>query len=291
MNWKKRFASLLLTLLVLVSISPAAFAANVTATSNVNVRIGPDNASVIVCTMPKNAVAEKLGTFGNWYEVRYQGKTGYVYKTYLTEGETVSSKTVYITASSLNVRARPDTTSEKIGSLKKGDTVKAIALNDGWYTIQWNGTTGYISAEYTSDTAPIAEKTIYMNADTVTVYAAPKTSAKTLGTLKKGASATYTALLDGWYTIQYNGTAGFIQSKYTTKAKPSTPSTPSTPRFYRRSVRQVLHQRGRMGGKVRRHKWYIRDDIQPEQIVHARRDHYLYLESSRIAVGIWKQPI
>lgn len=228
MNVKKRVVSLLLALLLLASVFPTASAVNVTVTSAVNMRIGPDNASEIVCVIPKNAVAEKLDTFGNWYEVRYQGKTGYVYKTYLTESQIDLPKTVYITASSLNVRAEPNTTSAKIASLKKGDAVQVISLDNGWYTIKLNGKIGYISAEYTSGTAPIAEKTIYMNADTVTVYAAPKTNAKTLGTLKKGASATYTALIDGWYTIQYNGTAGFIQSKYTTKTKPNTPSTPST---------------------------------------------------------------
>lgn len=228
MNWKKKAACLWLALLLLVPVSPAAFAANVTATSNVNVRIGPDNTSAVVCIMPKNAVAEKLGAFGNWYEVSYQGKTGYVYKTYVTESEASSSKTVYITASSLNVRAKPSTSAQAIGSLKKGDAVQATALSNGWYTIQFNGKTGYISAQYASETAPTtATSTVYMTADSVTVYAAPKTSAKTLGTLKKGASATYTALTDGWYTIQYNGTAGFIQSKYTTKTKPSTPSTPT----------------------------------------------------------------
>ncbi len=228
MKCGKRVISLFLALILSICSVPAFAASYVTAKTAVNMRVGPDMASAVVCVLPKNSVAEKTGTFGNWYEVIYQGKSGYVYKTYLSEGESASAKTLYITANSLNVRSAPSTSASIIGSLKKGDSVQATALSNGWYTIVFSGMTGYISADYVSETAPATGKTIYMTVD-VTVYAAPKTSATKLGTLEKGASATATALVDGWYTIQYNNTAGFISSQYATTTPPSSGS--STPTF------------------------------------------------------------
>ena len=225
-KWRKTCYRLFAVVLSATLLCTSAFAASVTATTSVNVRIGPDNTSQVLCVMPQNATAEKIGVFGNWYEVKYQNTTGYVYKTYMTEGGSTSTKTMYVTASSLRVRSAPSTSAAAIGSLKKGEAVQAITLSNGWYSIQWNGATGYVSAQYLTETAPgTSSSTIYMVSDSVTVYAAPKTSATKLGTLAKGQAATMTAYTNNWYTIKFNNTAGFVQAKDISYTKPSTTTT------------------------------------------------------------------
>ena len=225
-KWRKTCYRLFAAVLSATLLCTSAFAASVTATTSVNVRVGPDNSSQVLCVMPQNATAEKIGVFGNWYEVKYQNTTGYVYKTYMTEGSATSTKTMYVTASSLRVRSAPNTSAAAIGSLKKGEAVQAITLSNGWYSIQWNGATGYVSAQYLTETAPSANtSTLYMVSDSVTVYAAPKTSAKKLGTLAKGQAATTTAYTNNWYTIKFNNTAGFVQAKDVSYTKPSTTTT------------------------------------------------------------------
>ena len=66
-------------------------------------------------------------------------------------------KLMYITASSLNVRTSSDTSSSAniIGSYSKGDLVEVFEQDaNGWYRVNYNGQTAYISNKYVSETKP-----------------------------------------------------------------------------------------------------------------------------------------
>lgn len=55
----------------------------------VYMRSEPRNGTAIVCTIPENAAIEQIAQNGNWYQVSYNGKTGYIYKKFLKQaGET-----------------------------------------------------------------------------------------------------------------------------------------------------------------------------------------------------------
>ena len=76
--------------------------------------------------------------------------------------ETPVNYTGTITASTLNIRKQPTTSSAIIAKHAKGDVVTISAKTDnGWYRVDYpNIGTGYISAEYVSvkDNAPIVEE-------------------------------------------------------------------------------------------------------------------------------------
>lgn len=62
--------------------------------------------------------------------------------------EGVKTGTVKV-SDSLNVRASASTTANVIGSLKNGATVTILDdATSGWYKIQYNGTTGWVSSDY-----------------------------------------------------------------------------------------------------------------------------------------------
>ena len=64
---------------------------------------------------------------------------------------------MFITASSLNVRTSSDTSSSDniLGTLSKGDTVEVFDQDEkGWWRIEFNGQTAYISNKYVSETRP-----------------------------------------------------------------------------------------------------------------------------------------
>ena len=170
MKTKKIVMSLISGTLAAVMACGGAFAASVRTTTDVNMRAKPDNASAVLCVLPKNAEAEKLGMEGNWYHLSYKDKDGYVYKKYIKDTEAApatETKTVYTTAD-LNVRATPDKAGKKLGVLKKGTAVETTGLKNGWYTIKYDGKTGYISAKYTTETKPEAKptiKTVYTTGD------------------------------------------------------------------------------------------------------------------------------
>ena len=235
MKTKKIVMSLISGTLAAVMACGGAFAASVRTTTDVNMRAKPDNASAVLCVLPKNAEAEKLGMEGNWYHLSYKDKDGYVYKKYIKDTEAApatETKTVYTTAD-LNVRATPDKAGKKLGVLKKGTAVETTGLKNGWYTIKYDGKTGYISAKYTTETKPETTKTVYTTGD-LYVRAKPTKNSEKLGVLKKGTAVETTGLKNGWYTIKYNGKTAYICAKYTTEVKPGTekPTTPATKTVY-----------------------------------------------------------
>lgn len=68
------------------SVTAGALAANVTATTSVNVRAGAGNGYKVVTVLKKGQVVAKTGSSGNWTKVTANGKTGYVYNKYLISG-------------------------------------------------------------------------------------------------------------------------------------------------------------------------------------------------------------
>ena len=53
-----------------------------------------------------------------------------------------------VTASSLNIRKKPNTSSEILGTFSSGDTVEVYSITNGWAKISYNGETAYVSSKY-----------------------------------------------------------------------------------------------------------------------------------------------
>lgn len=83
-------------------------------------------------------------------------------KTVLTvcaeEAQQQQTTTMYATAN-VNVRAGDSASTKKLGSLTKGQAIAVIGakMASGWYMVDFNGQTGYVSGKYlTADNAPAA---------------------------------------------------------------------------------------------------------------------------------------
>ena len=138
-----------------------------------------------------------------------------------------ASKTVYV-KTDLNVHEQPDAASKVLGTLKKDTAVVVTEEKYGWYTITFNGQTGYISAKYTTETDPSTPQpspspvlTVYTKED-LRVRAKPDNTSTILGVLKKGTAVETLDEINGWYLIKYNNQDGYISKAYTTTEKPST---------------------------------------------------------------------
>ena len=231
MTMRKKWKYVLTGTLAAVMLAVNAWAANVVANTDVNVRSAPDNNASVVCTLPKNATAEKLGTSGNWIHVNYKGKTGYVYKKYLTAQDTEQPEgltTVYVTANALNVRTAPDATSAKLGTLAKNTAVQGKYISKDWFEIEYKGHTGYISTKYITATKPaeaVKTTTVYTTANLWVRTKPDKTTGEKLGVLKKGTAVESYGKTNGWHEIRYNGKTAYISGKYVTTTKPATVKT------------------------------------------------------------------
>lgn len=119
------------------------------------------------------------------------------------------------TGTSLRMRSEPNTSSDIVTTLNKS---VAVALLDdsvpGWYKINYNGSTGYVSSDYLIiDQDNIFTTYGRVPEGTVNVRAAATTESESLATIDAGTVVTVNGLVNGWYdvTCQY-GTEGYVRS-------------------------------------------------------------------------------
>lgn len=121
------------------------------------------------------------------------------------------------TGSSLRLRAEPSTSASVVTTLDKSVAVAILDDSvDGWYKIAYNGSTGYVSADYLNvDQDNIFTTYGRVNSDGVNVRSDASTDSSVLATIEEDAIVTVNGLVDGWYdvTCEY-GTEGYIRSDF-----------------------------------------------------------------------------
>lgn len=122
-----------------------------TATTTVNVRSSDSEIADKVTKVSKGTKVEVVEQKVNgWSHVKVAGKTGYIKSEYLQMAETVTGQAIgKVTASTtVNVRMSPSQDAEKIGVLAGGDSADLLERVDDWCKINYNGTVGYVKAEF-----------------------------------------------------------------------------------------------------------------------------------------------
>lgn len=121
------------------------------ASSSVNLRAGASTSTASMGKLKNGTKVKVLGENGNWYLVETaSGTQGYMSKTYI-KSSTGSAVTQYatVTGSVVNLRAGAGTQYAIKTALTRGTTVKVLdKVNSKWWKVQWNGYTGYMSANY-----------------------------------------------------------------------------------------------------------------------------------------------
>ena len=134
----------------------------------------------------------------------------------------LSSGVGTVTASALKLRAEASTTSACLTLLSKGTSV--VVEDDsiaGWYKVNHEGVTGYLSSEYVSFSISGSAKlgNGKVTGNDVNVRSAASTNASRLGSLNKGDVVAVTGIDNGWYKISFNGKTGYVRSDYMTITK------------------------------------------------------------------------
>ena len=194
--------------------------------NSVNFRSGPSTSYSSIGKLNKGDKVEYLDENGSWVKVKYSGKTGYVYGTYV-EKDTSSTTTKYVNATSLNVRSGPSTSYSVIGKLSKGTKIEVISTSNGWSKIKYDGQTGYVSSKYLSSSAPESNTTTtkYVNATSLNVRSGPSTSYSIIGKLSSGEKVEVISTSNGWSKIKYDGQTGYVSSKYLSSSAPESNTT------------------------------------------------------------------
>ena len=129
-----------------------------------------------------------------------------------------STVTGTITADVLNIRSNPNTSSSIIGSLKYNAKVSIIEISNGWYKVNYNNTTGWISGQYVKLDNPSTEGQIsatgVVTATTLNVRSGASTSNSIIGSLYENSKVEIISTSNGWHKIKYNNTIGFVSAEY-----------------------------------------------------------------------------
>ena len=228
-------------------------------TSAVNLRSKPLTSSTIYTSIPAGKIVSCTGTAAKtsggsvWYQVKYNGTTGWIYSGYAEKYSSSSSssgssdsqsnstvvktydidgKYVKVVGGSVNIRSKAGTSYKVVGSMPSGayGSCLGTAAKDTrgvvWYKVKYNGVTGWVSSRYSKITnskdssSGGSSDTVKVVGGDVTIRAkANKTSTK-LGYIAEGKVATYLGKTSTdsrgvqWYYISYNGTKGWISSMY-----------------------------------------------------------------------------
>ena len=197
-----------------------------------NVRPKPSTSEAPIGTLTQGTSVVIIGESGNWYHIEFNNTTAYVSKDYITftaPTPEVVKKTGYVynlDGALLNVRPKPSTWETPIGTLTQGTSVVIVGESGNWYQIEFNNTTGYVSKDYITFTAPTPETTkqtgyIYnLNGTLLNVRPKPSTSEAAIGKLSEGETVVIIGETGNWYEIEYNNSTAYVSKDYVTLTAP-----------------------------------------------------------------------
>lgn len=200
----------------------------------VNVRSMPMTGASVVRVADKNDTLSVLGRCGDWYQVQYDGKTGYVMGQFISieqEATNESSsaqgeeavETVYTSTRSgqttdrVNLRKSPSASASVVRVLSKGASVTLLGESGDWYKVSASGKEGYISKTYVSlnaEETAYSERKTGVTTDRVNLRKSPSTSAGVARVLDKGASVTLLGESGSWYKASFSGKEGYILKEF-----------------------------------------------------------------------------
>ena len=206
--------------------------------SSVKVYQKASTSSKSLGTLKKGQVVNVRNVSGSWAEIELNGNVGYVKTSALSLGAATPTPTptpatpsmdMAVTATvtaKTTVYQRPDTTSKKLGTLKKNVEVKAVKYDDNWAYVERNGSYGYCPLSALSQAGEngklpsgykAGEFTATVIDPTAMVYASATTGAQS-ASLTLGSSVDVLAYSDSWAVIRWNGTMGYVPIKNLSRA-------------------------------------------------------------------------
>lgn len=144
-----------------------------------------------------------------------------------------------VEASSLNIRANPDTSGSIIATVRHDEIVVILEkTSSDWYRINYHGSEGYVASLYLTNelTAENFNATGKLAGNDVLFRSTPSTSGNLLGSCDSGTIVKIMGINNGWYKVKFSGDTGYIRSDFITiipdepsNAAPSVAGATDTP--------------------------------------------------------------
>ncbi|EOO70883.1 N-acetylmuramoyl-L-alanine amidase [Bacillus cereus BAG1O-1] len=140
--------------------------------------------------------------------------------TQTVQASTSNSSSYTVNASVLHVRAGSSTSHDIISRVYNGQTLNVIGEENGWFKINHNGKTGYVSGEFVSKNGKKTNNNVStggnnkVTADVLRVRTAPNTSSSVSGRVYEGQTLNVIGQENGWVKINHNGKVGYVSGEF-----------------------------------------------------------------------------
>ena len=217
--------------------------------TNVNIRKTASLSGDILGKLDKDQLVTLESKSGEWYLVITGSKKGYVKSEFIK----TQKATGKVKADILNIRAKADTTSKKVGTALQNSSVEILGTYGDWLYIKAGSVKGYVAAEFvtittaavkssssSSNTATTSQTTVgnifKCTAETLNVRKNAGTNYSKVATVLKGNQVTFLAVSTKdkeWYQIKTSkGVTGYVKKEFLAyhsaapvKASTNAPST------------------------------------------------------------------
>lgn len=140
-------------------------------------------------------------------------------KTGVFADKAYDGKTGAVTASILNLRQAPNTTSKILAKIAVGEQVKIMDISKEWYKISYKNYVGWVSGQYVKVSA-VQEKLGKVNVDVLRIRKLPNTTSPIVDKLQKDQVFQILETVGNWYRVKTDkGTGGWICSDYVSTVK------------------------------------------------------------------------
>ena len=182
-----------------------------------NVRSFPGSEGKVIQQLEKNAIVEITDQVRSWYQIKYENLSAYVSANFITKTLKSTNLKARVTATKLNVRAKPSPAGRLLGQVLLDDTLDVIEEVDDWYGIKFNNETGYVYSNYAQLIEGGLLQKGFVTASMLNVRKNPSARGAIIGKLNAGVEVEIVAELNGWSEIKFNNVSAYVSSKYLTK--------------------------------------------------------------------------
>ena len=214
--------------------------------SNVKVYKKPDTSSGVMMTLSKNAsyTAVAKTPDNEWARLKNSSAYGYVQMKYISTSKVdddapstpdLTTKTVYISANTLNAYKSASSSSKVLGVMSYGESMTLLATSGSWAQIRNSANAvGYCKLSGLTATNPNnLDVRVYVSSASAKVYKKPSTSADVLTTVKLNDSFTAVAITadSAWARVKSGSSYGYIQASKlsASETEPEEPDEPDIP--------------------------------------------------------------
>jgi cell wall-associated NlpC family hydrolase len=115
------------------------------------IRSGPGTSHSVITYLSEGDIIVILErTNSEWYKVNFHGSIGYVSAPLLRDVLTAENFNAQgrIVGDRVNIRTKPNVSSDVLGTYKEKTEMTVIGINNGWYKVKHEGLTGYVRSDF-----------------------------------------------------------------------------------------------------------------------------------------------